>query len=198
MPPRVRRTLVAALGAGVLVAGCSSGSVTPSARNTPSTSATTRAAPSPSSSRSPSPAPTVERPPAAPRPVPGRAGQRAFARHVMDLWGYALRTNDVKPLAALGAGKKACAGCAALGRELAQRRRQGWTVDFPGVDVRKLTVANQGDVRVARAKVDIAESDSFNADGSFRNTNPAHAGATFVVQMRFVSKRYRLVSFTVS
>lgn len=116
----------------------------------------------------------------------------------MDLWGYALRTNDAGPLTRL-AGKKACAGCSALDKELARRKQQGWVVDFAGLTVRTVTVARQrGAEHVARSKVDIPKSDSYNTDGTFRNTSPAHAGSTFVVRMRYVDKHYRLVSFTVS
>jgi hypothetical protein len=116
----------------------------------------------------------------------------------MDLWGYALRTNDAGPLTRL-AGKKACGGCSALGRELDRRKKQGWVVDFTGLTVRTVSVAKQnGPEHVARATVDIPESDSYNADGSFRNTSPAHTGSKFVVRMRYADKHYLLVSFTVS
>jgi len=180
------------LTAGVLLTGCSDGS--PSAAGTPSASPSATA-----SSAAPSPVPTVDPAPAAPALVQSRkaAGQQAFARHVMDLWGYALRTDDPKPLAATAAGKQACGGCAPLARALASRRRQGWTVDFPGVTVRRVRVAAQGDDRVARATVDIPASDSYTTDGTFRNTSPAHKGATFVVRMRYVRTQWRLVSFTV-
>jgi hypothetical protein len=115
----------------------------------------------------------------------------------MDLWAYALRTNDTAPLDALS-GARACAGCAALDRDLAARRRQGWAVDFPGVLVRTVSVRRRGDVRVARAAVDIPASDSYDTDGRFRNTNPAHPGATFEVQMRYLDGKYRLIAFSVS
>jgi hypothetical protein len=139
----------------------------------------------------------VEPPPPAPAPAKGADGQRAFARHVIDLWGFALRTNDVKPLVALGRGTP-CGGCAALQRELARRASQGWAVDFAGAQLRRMKLTKQGTVQVARATVDIPESDSFNTDGTYRNTNPAHPGATFEVQMRLAGGRYRLVAFTVS
>ena len=51
--------------------------------------------------------------------------------------------------------------------------------------------------RVARATVDIPASDSYTTDGTFRNTSPAHKGATFVVRMRYVRTQWRLVSFSV-
>jgi hypothetical protein len=193
MPRRAAVVLVAALGFGLLLGGCSADGTTTSARRTP-----TAGASSATTSAAPSPVPTVEPTPTAPAPAPGKAGQEAFARHVMDLWGYALRTNDAKPLTALGAGAKPCGGCATLTRTLATRRDQGWTVDFPGLSVRRVTVAGDGKVRVARAVVDIPENDSYNDDGTYRNTSPAHDGARFVVQMRYAKKHYQLVSFTVS
>jgi hypothetical protein len=187
MPQRARLLLAATLVAGPLLAGCSSGSAQPASSDTPSAASTGPSAGAPE-----------ERPPAAPRPAPGPAGQRAFARHVMDLWAYALRTNDAKPLASLS-GNPSCGGCAALTRELGRRARQGWVVDFAGLDVRRVAVTGpRGGVRVARATVDIPASDSYNTDGSFRSSNPAHAAATFEVRMRVADGRYRLVSFTVS
>jgi hypothetical protein len=71
-------------------------------------------------------------------------------------------------------------------------------VDFRGVDVRRLRVSGPPRAAVARAVVDIPASDSFHDDGTFRNTSPAHAGASFVVRMRFTGRAYRLVSFSVS
>jgi hypothetical protein len=191
MPQRAARSsLAAALVAGLVLAGCSSGSDGSSTADTQSPATSSLARPSASA--------TTEAPPRAPRPAPGPAGQKAFARHVMDLWSYALRTNDARPLTSLG-GRPSCGGCASLSRELARRERQGWVVDFAGLDVHTVALATaQGRVRVARVSVTIPASDSYNTDGTFRNTNPAHAGATFVVRMRYADKRYRLVSFTVS
>ncbi len=192
MPRALRPALAATLTAGLLLSGCSGGSPADAGSPSGSPSAT-------SSGAAPSPGPAVQPAPGAPAAVTSRkaAGQQAFARHVMDLWGYALRTNDAKPLVATGAGQQACGGCAPLARELATRRRQGWTVDFPGVTVRRVRLAAQGGDRVARATVDIPASDSYTSDGTFRNTSPAHRGATFVVRMRYVRTQWRLVSFTV-
>ena len=188
-----RRRLAAApvVVLALLLAGCSEsdggGSQDPPA--------TASAAASPSSS-----APSREPPPALPAAArsKGRAGKRVFARHVMDVWGYALRTNDARPLTALGSKRKPCGGCGAFARTLASRRTQGWAVDFPGLRVRSLEVSASGGQAVARARVDVPQSDSYNDDGSFRNTSPAHKGASFVVRMRYAGKGYRLVSFTVS
>ena len=191
MPQRARPLVAVALSVGLLLTGCSPGSdASSSSGSSPSSTAST----SPSTGSSSA----AETPPPAPRPAPGPAGQKAFARHVVDLWGYALRTNDAAPLTALG-GPKACGGCVRLSRELAVRKRQGWAVDLTGVDVRRVVVArSRGDVRVARATLDIPASDAFFTDGRFRSTNRAHPGAAFVVRMRYADKRYRLVSFTVA
>jgi Family of unknown function (DUF6318) len=190
--PRPHWSAVVSVVASVaLLGGCSGGS--PAAGDDPS------GAPSGGSpSISPSPVPSVEPAPPAPAAARSRkpAGQRAFARHVMDLWAYALRTNDPKPLAATRLGKVPCGGCAPLAEELASRRTQGWTVDFPGLEVRSIRLSSQGGDRVARARVDVPASDSYNDDGTFRNTSPAHKGAEFLVQMRYVESQWRLVSFS--
>lgn len=191
MPRPLRPAVVSALAAVVLLSGCSGGPQ--AAGDDPSASPSGG-----STSASPSPVPSVEPAPSAPAAARSRkpAGQRAFARHVMDLWAYALRTNDPKPLAAARLGKPPCGGCAPLAKELASRRTQGWSVDFPGLTVRSLALSSQGSDRVARARVDVPASDSYNDDGTFRNTSPAHKGATFLVQMRYVKSRWRLVSFS--
>jgi hypothetical protein len=193
-PSKVAQVRVAgAVLAGVLGAGLLGGC----GGDTPSRPPHTTPTPS-STSAAPSPVPTVEPVPTAPAAAAGRAGQQAFAHYVMTLWAYTLRTNDPRALTALSFGKKPCEGCAALGREAARRRSQGWHVDFPGVKVRSIALTRQGAVRVARALVDIPETASYNTDGSFRNTNAAHPGATFEVRMRHSKSHYRLVSFTVS
>jgi len=179
------------------VAGCSSdGDAAKQAlRKSPS--------PSPSAlepSPSTSPSASAEVPPAAPAAAKGAAGEKTFARHVMDLWGYALRTNDARPLVAASVGGRPCVGCKPLAADLAKRKQQGWTVDFSGVKVHTIAVPKKQPKKgavTATAVVDIPESDSFNSDGSYRNTNPAHAGVKFVVRMTYTKKGYRLVSFTV-
>lgn len=190
----VPSTLVSAALVAVLVGltgGCSSDADQPraGASHSPST------APTPSAS----PSRDAEAPPAAPPYARTDRGAEAFARHVMDLWGYGLRTDDAHPLTALSpGGKAACGGCRVFAATLAKRHRQGWTVDFPGLDVRSVKVRSQGQLRVATATVDVPESDSYDDDGSYRNTSPAHRGATFVVRMRAEPHRYRLLSFTLS
>ena len=123
----------------------------------------------------------------------------------MKVWGYTLRTDDPRPLTRLGPPGSPCRGCTDLARELRKRRKQGWAVHFPGVVVRTIKVtrrhakgAKKGKQADAMAKVDIPRSDSYNADGTFRNTNPAHPHASFDVRMRYTPKGYRLLSFSVS
>ena len=189
-----------ALGLALALAGCSgngsgedrgSGGSSASSSASPSASSTTEAATASSS-------PTRERPPKAPAPARGPAGQKRFARHMMDLWGYALRTDDARALVALSAPGSPCRGCTAFATSMQKRRKQGWYVDFPGVRVRTVTVRPVDGNVYARAKVDVPQSDSYDTDGSFRNTNAAHRGATFEVLMHRGKKRFQLLAFTVS
>jgi hypothetical protein len=180
----------------LVASGCSGGSEASDKKS---------ASPSPSSSASASPSSTSaspkakrEAPPVEPKAKRGKAGQKAFARYVMRLWGYGLRNNDAKPLVALSPKKKPCRGCKDYARALQQRRKRGWAVDFPGVTVHKLTTAKvKGDTYV-KAVVDVPASDTYNRDGSFRNTNKAHNGAAFEMLVHFEKKGYRLLAFTVS
>lgn len=170
-----------------------------------------RAGHSASASASPSTASTTSSSDVAPSPPPARRGkesERAFARYVMKAWGYALRANDPRPLTRLSPHGSPCRGCTDLARTLHERRKQGWAVRFPGVVVRSIEVterhgkaakgAKKATEAHAVAKVDIPPSDSYNADGSFRNANRAHPNARFEVLMRYTSRGYRLLSFTVS
>jgi hypothetical protein len=140
----------------------------------------------------------VQRVPAAPQAKRGKAGQKVFGRYVMGLWGYGLRTNNPRPLVSLSPPKKPCQGCKAWSTSLQQRRRQGWYVDFPGLKVHKVTTTKVGDNVYVRATVDIPQSDSYNRDGTFRNTNKAHNGAKFEMLVHLKKKRYQLLAFTVS
>lgn len=206
------RGLAARVGAGLasvvcaclVLTGCS-GSEEPSTRSTASSTASpSSASPSASGSAAPSAgaSPAADRAPSLPPARRGRAGQLAFARHVMAVWGYGLRTDDARPLLALAAGKgPACAGCRAYEKDLARRRAQGWTVDFPGLRVRSVRLVKlpgQPGTVLARARVDVPQSDSYARDGSYRNTSKAHPNALFEVLMRHTPGRYRLVAFTVS
>jgi hypothetical protein len=116
----------------------------------------------------------------------------------MDLWGYALRTDDARALVALSAPGRTCRGCAVFADSMATRKKQGWYVDFPGLRVHAVTVKPVDDNVYAKASVDVPQSDSYDFDGSFRNTNRAHRGATFEVLMHRGTKRFQLLAFTVS
>ena len=163
--------------------------VTESSGSSPSVaSSTTPSAAAASASETPAP-PKARRSP---------AGQRAFARFVMDAWAWALRTNDASPLLDVSASRRQpCDGCRALSQELSGRAKEGWYVDFPGLDVERTRLRRAGDTVVATSQVSIPESDSYNDDGSYRSTSPAHEDATFTVTMRSTKSGYRLVSFRV-
>ena len=116
----------------------------------------------------------------------------------MALWGYGLRTNDPRPLVALSPRKKPCEGCKAWTTSLRQRRKQGWYVDLPALRIHKVVASKVGGNTYVRATVDIPQSDSYNRDGTFRNTNKAHNGAKFEMLLQFKNKHYQLLAFTVS
>lgn len=179
--------------AALVLAGCGGGSEKksdPSPSPSPSASAS-------ASASSPSATPTAEKVPRAPTATPGKAGQQKFARHVMDLWGYGLRTDNAKPIVALSP-KKPCRGCAEFAATLEKRKQQGWSVDFAGLEVRKVLLKQVAGNTYARSTVNIPKSDSYNSDGTFRNTNKSHNGATFEVLMSYTKKKYHLLAFTVS
>jgi hypothetical protein len=186
----------------LLVSGCSGGSGDGSGDKPRAGRSVSPSASPSASSTTPSSAEVAPTPPPARR---GQKGERAFARYVTKVWGYTLRTNDPRPLTRLSPHGEPCRGCGDLARELRKRRTQGWAVRFPGVAVGSVKVTRApgkagkaGKEAVAVAKVDIPRSGSYNADGSFRNTNRAHPHATFEVLMRYTPTGYRLLSFTVS
>ena len=116
----------------------------------------------------------------------------------MASWSYALRTNNAQPLSNLGINQR-CAGCGSLAKTLAQRQKQGWFVDFEGLDVSTISLSSEPiGTQLAKARVTVPRSDSYNDDGSFRNSSPAHRGAVFTVRMRYSSGGYQLVSFSLS
>jgi hypothetical protein len=142
---------------------------------------------------------TVPPPPELPHFRPGPKGQRAFAGFVRDAWSWSLVSNDAAPLLRVSPSKKrACDGCRALERELRSRDRAGWFVDFPGLDPGATKVRRDGDVMTATTRVTIPESETYFEDGRFRSTNPQHARARFVVEMRRTASGYRLLSFRVA
>ena len=153
------------------------------------------AAASPTASASPVEDEAAPEPPLA---ADTKNAREAFARFVVETWGYALRHNDPKPVVRLSPGpKEPCAGCEELEEELAQRRKDGWYVDFPGAEVRRLrlTAAPDPGVFLASATIDIPASISYFDDGSVRNDNEAHRGATFELLMRRDGKRFDLLGF---
>lgn len=170
--------------------GCS-GNETPSAGRTPGPS------PTESAGTTTLPRPEPERAPRPPEARIGPLGQKAFARHVIDAWGYALRTNDAAPVLDLSPAKAPCQGCASLARELRKRKQQGFHVEFTGAKVKKLTVKVVDGVATAEATVSIPTSRTVNDDGLVLEENPAIRQAGFEVRMRYVKPSYRLVSFTV-
>lgn len=177
---------------------CSNAEDDPTTRTSPTPSASLESAltPSPTST-----AAAVDEPPPAPEPPRARkgpAGQKAFARFVMDAWSWSLRTNDADPLLEVSLSRKQpCRGCEPLQRELANRAKEGWYVDFAGLGVDRIKLRRAGTDVVAVSTVDIPESDAYFVDGGYRSTSPAHPNATFRVRMRLVDGEYRLVSFSV-
>ena len=139
--------------------------------------------------------------PAAPTSPPAadtRAGRTAFARHVVAVWGAALSTNDVGPLLALSPKGRVCEGCRSLQTELRRRQDAGWHVDFPGATVKSVELARSAQQVTASMAISIPESDSFNDDGSYRGSSPAHPNARFEVRMSFTKAGFRLLSFTLT
>ncbi len=159
-----------ALCAALVLGGCSGGS-----DDEPSSSKSSSASASPTASTSTRPAtdrPTRARPPAAPKPTRGPAGQKRFAK--LRHGAVGLRAAQQRRAARWSRSARPARSARGARRSttsLHQRKQAGWHVDFAGVDVRKLTVKKVDDNVYAKAKVDIPESDSYNADGSFRNTN---------------------------
>lgn len=195
-PGRLRTAAVISLTAALFLTGCDGSDPEPVTAPAPS------ASPSPSTAASPSASPGTPVEPEAPRPPKARRGpsaQKAFAGFVMDAWSWSLLTNDATPLLeASTSPEQPCDGCVALERELGERAKEGWYVDFPGLTVERTRLRRTGDTVVATSKVSIPESDSLLADGSYRSTSPAHEDATFTVTMRLARGGYRLVSFVVA
>ena len=191
-----------ALSLATLVTGCSDGagstpepavSPTPS----PSPSSTPALTPTATPTGTPTGTPTVAEP-TRPSAADTRNGRIAFAHYVVDAWGYALNTNNAQPLLDLSPPKKACDGCSELEEELRTRGDDGWRVDFPGAEVGSTRLSGAAERVVATMNIAIPASDSYNADGSYRNSSPAHPDGTFVVEMRFVRGDFHLLSFTIT
>ena len=127
-------------------------------------------------------------------------GRKAFTEFVIQRWGYALTTNDAGAMSDLSAKGSTCQGCKELEKELAQRRKEGWNVDFPGAAVDKITVVPAGAPATfeATAVIDIPASRSYFEDGTYRNENDAFKNAKFIAAMKYTKTRYTLVSFRVA
>jgi hypothetical protein len=196
--------------AAAALAGCSGGDSARSSDAPPSTKPSASSGPSPSGSRSgsasgssvgsprpgASPRPRLLRAPKAPADTP--AARKAFARFVVARWGFALVTDDALAITGLGPKGHACEGCNELAAELSKRRTQRWYVAFPGAKVRTVTLApppGAPHVSIAHVRADIPASRSVFKNGTFRNENPAHAGATFDVGMSYVHQKYTLLAF---
>ena len=196
----MRAFVAGCLALGLLLSGCSGPD---ELRSAPAASAhrSPEASGSPSgpSSAVPSSAGPSAATAAAPGPPPAtddRRGRLAFAEYVLEAWIHALNTNDPAPLLAVS-GRGPCDGCSDLAGELRKRDRQGWHVVLEGVRVSATDVSSRSG-RTTRVvlSVEIPESASYNDDGSFRNTNPAHSGSRFAVEMTHVGGRFRLDSFS--
>jgi hypothetical protein len=127
-------------------------------------------------------------------------GRKAFTEFVIQRWGYALTTNDAGAMSDLSARGSTCQGCKELEKELAQRRKEGWNVDFPGAAVDRITVKPAGAPATyeATAVIDIPASRSYFEDGTYRNENEAFKNAKFIAAMKYTKARYTLVSFRVA
>lgn len=196
--PLRRAAATAVLLLTATVSGCSDDSADPSA----SDPSTTPSDVTPSATESASPSPTASPEPRRPKAPPAKdsaTGREAFTEFVVDRWSYALRTNEAEALTALSPKSGPCKGCGDLEKELRQRAKQGWYVDFPGARVTKVDVApgDEPGVHVARAKINVPASVSKFEDGAVRNENEARKGATFEVRMRLDGKRYSLLAFRV-
>jgi hypothetical protein len=138
--------------------------------------------------------------PKPPKAADTPAAREAFAEFVVARWGYALATNEPGAVTDLSPEGAPCKGCSDLEKELTNRSKEGWNVDFPGAEVNKVTVEPAGPPRTfdAVATIDIPESQSYFEDGSFRNDNKAFDDAEFTVQMRWTGNRYLLLSYSLS
>lgn len=194
----MRAVATGCLVIGLLAAACTS-DADPQASPSPTPSATASGLPSPSGVEPAETSPTAT-PVVVPRPPRGgndRAGRVAFAEYVLQAWIYALNTNDPEPLVSAG-GSRVCTGCRQLARELRTRDEAGWYVDLSGVRVSSRRIQASGRTARVVLSVSLPESTSYNDDGSFRGTNPAHPRSTFAVEMTRTARGFRLDSFSLS
>ena len=186
----MRAITAGVLTIGLLVSGCS-GTEQPAASPSPPSTPTVAPSAETGAETGPSTAPASEPPPA----TNDSSGREAFARYVLQAWIYSLNTNDAKALLDVS-GAKPCEGCAELAAELESRREAGWYVALEGVRVTRVDLTGRG--RSARAVMSVAipESSTYNEDGSYRSSNPAHPRSTFEVAMAREGERFRLVAFS--
>ena len=162
--------------------------------STPTTSPSTDPA---SESAEPTAAATPE-PPKRPRSKNTTKGRKEFAVFVVQRWGHALATNDATAVTGLAPKGAACQGCRDLRTELTKRRKQGWFVDFPGAEIKRVDVEpGEPGTWVATARISVPESTSYFDDGSYRNDNKAHPKVDFTVRMRHQAGRFVLLAFTI-
>ena len=181
---------VAALICGLALSGCGADNKEPSPKSTET--------PSPTTTSTPSPTKPVAEKPVLPDATKGKKGQEAFATYVVNAWAYSLATNEASILKDVSAGTKPCRGCIEQTATLAERAKEGWYVYPFEVTISKIRLIRTALGTTARVRFDIPETRSFFDDGKFRNTSPAHTGATFTVSMKLDKKKYQLVGFTIS
>ena len=165
---------------------------TPAPASSTTTSAPTTEPAEPTASATPEP---QKRPRSANTPK----GRKEFTAFVVERWGHALATNDATVVSSLSPKGATCQGCRELRAELGRRTKQGWFVDFPGAEVKRVTV-RPGDatgVWAATARISVPESRSYFDDGTYRNDNKAHPDVAFTVRMRHQAGRFVLLAFSI-
>ena len=190
------RLLATALTCGIVLASCG-GDDEPAADPSP-TPTTSTPSPTPTSTAT-SPAvttPEVEKP-EKPAFSKDDEGKEAFATYVVELWAYALATNNEQPLVGLSVGRKPCKGCSELIVALRQRRLEEWYVYPFEVTIRRIKLIDSALGTTASIVFDVPETRSFFEDGRVRNSSPARTGATFTVSMRQEKREYQLIGFTI-
>lgn len=195
--PRGRGAALAAAAAlaGTLLVGCGGDDSPPEPT---ASSATPSATPSETPTAEPTTT-TAPQAPARPRSRNTRKGREEFAAFVVARWGHALATNDAAAVTKLSPKGTVCQGCRELRTELARRAKQGWFVDFPGADVKRVDV-RPGDAPgtwVATARISVPASRSYFEDGTYRNDNEARDKVPFTVRMRHQAGRFVLLGFSV-
>jgi hypothetical protein len=197
-PSRLARTAVATTFL-LVASGCSGDE--PDERDDDAAESSASEAVAATESPSPSASPgDGERPPEAPQASDSKKARTAFVEFVVESWGFALRHNDPDPVVRLSPSRKQpCLGCADLEAELAERRKQGWYVDFPGAEVGRIELGPgpEPGTFAAAASIDIPATLSFFDDGSVRNTSEEHPDASFELLARRDGKRFTLLGFRI-